>query len=72
MGLLQKHYSMVCVDTAYGTASESLFTYWAGKQNAIVVMGAFETNPKPHNDRQNTAETLVKTITLPLFVAHQF
>ena len=72
LGLLHAHCSSVMFHTLNGPASETLLAYLAGKQNAIVVMGAFGSYPLSDGYRQSTAEPLVKTIKLPLFIAHQF
>ena len=70
LSLLQMHYSAVGFRILNGIASDVLFKYLLGKQNAIVIMGAFGTHTLSPNYRQSTAEPLVKTINLPLFTAH--
>jgi hypothetical protein len=69
--LLQMHYSSIGFDTITGIASEELYTYLLNKRNAIVVMGAFGPNHLSVPHQYSTAEPLVKTINLPLFIAHQ-
>ncbi|MEO5593092.1 MAG: hypothetical protein ABIR15_18680 [Chitinophagaceae bacterium] len=70
LGLLQMHYSAVGFRILTGLASDTLFTYLMGKQNAVVIMGAFGSHKLSQTYRQSTAEPLVKTINLPLFIAH--
>ncbi|MEP6747313.1 MAG: universal stress protein [Bacteroidota bacterium] len=72
LGFLQTHFSSIGFHTLSGSASDTLFSYLAGKQHAVVVMGAFGSHDSSGNYRRSTAEPLVKTINLPLFIAHQF
>ncbi|MEP7277329.1 MAG: hypothetical protein ABI813_01690, partial [Bacteroidota bacterium] len=58
--------------TITGVAKDELYKYLMNKRNAIVVMGAFGPRRIAIASQDSTAEQLVKTINLPLFIAHQY
>jgi len=68
--LLQMHYSAIGFKTLHGNASNELFEYLLGKKNVFVVMGAFGRSMLSGFFRHSTAELVVKTINLPVFIAH--
>ena len=68
--LLQMHYSNIGFQLLQGKASDELFAYLMGKKNVLVVMGAFGRNMLSAFFRPSTAELLVQTIDLPIFIAH--
>ncbi|MEO5681282.1 MAG: universal stress protein [Chitinophagaceae bacterium] len=68
--LLQLQYSNIGFDSITGEPSNALHAYLLQKTAAIVVMGAFGENIFASTSRPSTAEPLIKTSTLPLFIAH--
>jgi len=54
-----------------GGASDQLFAYLIEKKNAVVVMGAYGRNELSNFFRPSRANLLVKTVNLPIFIAHQ-
>ena len=68
--LLQPHYSSVGFDTLYGDPDEALFEYMAGKRNAFLVMGTYGRALLSRTFRRSTAMLLIRTLNLPIFIAH--
>lgn len=54
-----------------GGVSDQLFAYLIEKKNAIVVMGAYGRNEVSNFFRPSHANLLLKTVNLPIFIAHQ-
>jgi hypothetical protein len=54
-----------------GGASDQLFAYLIEKKNAIVVLGAFGRSEISTFFRPSHASLLVKSVNLPMFIAHQ-
>ncbi|MBO9201579.1 MULTISPECIES: hypothetical protein [Niastella] len=50
--------------------ADELFGYLPEKKNVFVVMGAFERNMLSGLFRASTAEIIIKTINVPVFIAH--
>lgn len=68
--LLQMHYSSIGFKLLHGKASDELFGYLLGKKNVFVVIGAFGRNMLSGFFKHSTAELILKTINLPVFIAH--
>jgi hypothetical protein len=68
--LLRMHYSGIGFQVLQGKPSEALFTYLLGKQNTIVVMGAFGRGWLSGLLKPTTADLLLKTLPLPFFITH--
>ena len=68
--LLQMHYSSIGFQLLHGKASDELFGYLLGKKNVFVVMGAFGRSMLSGFFKHSTAELILKTINLPVFIAH--
>jgi len=68
--LLQMHYSAIGFQHLIGNAGNELYRYLLGKKNAFVVMGAFGRSMLSDFFKPSTAELVVKTINLPVFIAH--
>ncbi len=68
--LLQLHYSSIGFQLLSGKASDKLFGYLLGKKNVFVVMGAFGRSMLSGIFKHSTAELVIKTINLPVFIAH--
>jgi len=68
--LLQLQYSAIGFQQLYGNAANELYRYLLGKKNVFVVMGAFGRSMHSGFFKHSTAELVVKTINLPVFIAH--
>ncbi len=68
--LLQLHYASIDYQLLKGKAADELFGYLLGKKNIFVVMGAFGRNMLSGLFRHSTAELIIKTINVPIFIAH--
>jgi hypothetical protein len=68
--LLQMHFSSIGFQLLYGKAGDELLGYLLGKKNRIVVMGAFGRSMLSDFFKHSTAELIIKTINLPVFIAH--
>jgi hypothetical protein len=68
--LLQLHYSGVGFKLLQGKAADELFGYLLKKKNLFVVMGAFGRSMLSGLVKHSTAELIIKTINLPVFIAH--
>jgi nucleotide-binding universal stress UspA family protein len=68
--LLQQHYSNIGFQSLYGNASEELFGLLIKRKNVFVVMGAFGRNMLSGFFKHSTGELIIKTINLPVFIAH--
>lgn len=67
---LRMHYSSIGFQVLKGKASEELYGRLLGKQNTIVVMGAFGRSWLSGVFKPATAGLLLKTINLPFFITH--
>lgn len=67
---LKSHYANVSFQHLHGKPADELFGYLLGKKNLFVVMGAYGRGLLSNLLRQSTAELTVKTINLPVFIAH--
>jgi len=68
---LKNHYSGVEYVLLKGDPSDELFGYLIEKKDAIVVMGAFGRGTLSRFFKPSHARLVVKTINLPIFIAHQ-
>jgi len=68
--LLAAHYQGVQYKEIAGDPKDQLFGYLIEKRGLFVVMGAYGRPLLSTLFRHSTAELLVKTINLPLFIAH--
>jgi nucleotide-binding universal stress UspA family protein len=67
---LRAHYEDLHFEIRDGQATDELFGYLIEKKDAIVVMGAYGRNLVSSFFRPSRANLLVKTINLPIFIAH--
>lgn len=68
---LKLHYASVGFIHLQGNASEQLFEYLLMRKNMLVVMGAYGGRKiLSRLTRNSHAELILKTITLPVFIAH--
>ena len=68
---LKMHYASVSFLILKGKADNELFNYLVKKKNAFVVMGAFGRPSVSVFFRHSTADLVMKTINLPLFITHR-
>jgi hypothetical protein len=68
---LKMHYAALGFHILHGKAADELFTYLLGKKNIFVVAGAYGRTAFSSLLRKSTAELLLKTTTLPVFIAHR-
>jgi nucleotide-binding universal stress UspA family protein len=68
--LLQMHFSSIGFQSMHGKADDEIFGYLLGKKNVFVVMGAFGRSMLSGFFKHSTAELILKTINLPVFIAH--
>jgi hypothetical protein len=66
-GLFMMHFDAVHYETLHGDAEMELFKKFLGRQNKILVMGAY--GRKKFFGR-STADLLLKTLNIPIFIAH--
>lgn len=71
MDLLEMHCPQVHFLLLRGKSQYELLSYLLGKKNVFVVMGAYGRTLLSGYFRHSTAELVIKTINLPLFIAHQ-
>jgi len=68
--LLQMHYSVIGYHRLKGHAGNELYRYLWAKKNVFVIMGAFGRSMFSDFFKHSTAELVVETINLPVFIAH--
>jgi len=68
---LSAHYLKVDFVPLKGHASDELFGYLLGRENAIVVLGAFGRGILSRFLKPCHASLLLRTINLPIFIAHR-
>jgi hypothetical protein len=71
LNLLTSHYQEIGLVRLQGRASDTLFDHLLGKKNLLVVMGAFGRGMLSNLFKASVADLVVKTINLPVFIAHQ-
>ncbi|MEO8582707.1 MAG: universal stress protein [Flavitalea sp.] len=67
---LKMHYSAVGYKVLHGNPGDQLFAYLLGKKNVLVVIGAYGRSVISTSWRKSTAELLLKTTSLPVFITH--
>ena len=67
---LKAHYDNVGFVVLKGDPSDQLFGFLLEKKNAVVVMGAYGRNIVSRFFKPSHARLIVKTINLPIFIAH--
>ncbi|RYY96707.1 MAG: universal stress protein [Chitinophagaceae bacterium] len=65
------HYDEVRLETLEGDPQEELFQYLFLKQRKMLVLGAFGRSLLSTLFRESTAEQLIRTVDLPMFLSHQ-
>jgi hypothetical protein len=67
---LKAHYTDFHFDALKGKPGNRLFDYLYKRQNMLVVMGAYGRSAMSRFFKASEAETIIKTITQPIFIAH--
>ena len=67
---LVQHNANIRFETLNGEAKDELFSYLLPKKNAFIVMGAFGRGLVSTLFRKSTAERIIKTTSLPVFITH--
>lgn len=68
---LKAHYSQVNFQALEGESKkDDLFTWFLNKKDLFIVMGAFGRSLLSNLFRKSASELVIKTIDLPLFIAH--
>lgn len=68
--LLKSHFTEVQLKVLQGKADEELFKYLLNKKNSFVIMGSYGRGLVSSLFKHSTAELMIKTINLPMFIAH--
>ncbi|MBS1563824.1 MAG: universal stress protein [Bacteroidetes bacterium] len=68
---LKLHYSSVRFEQLPGKATNELFGFLLERKKSFVVMGSYGRSAFSDFFRKSTAELLIKTVDLPVFIAHQ-
>jgi nucleotide-binding universal stress UspA family protein len=68
---LKLHYSAIGYRVLHGNAENELFDYFLEKKNTFLVLGAYGRSQVSSLVRRSSASLLLKTTTLPLFIAHR-
>ncbi len=69
--LLSAHFSNISYQHLQGKPADELFGYLLNKKNVFVVMGAYGRGILSNLFSHSTADLVVKTINLPIFIAHR-
>jgi nucleotide-binding universal stress UspA family protein len=70
MDLLQTHFDEVRYEVLDGDPKESLFRYFFMKQHSLIVMGAYGRGQLSRLFHPSTANILLRSVDLPLFITH--
>jgi hypothetical protein len=70
MEWLRANYASVCYHPLKGDAKDGLFTYFFMAKNKIIVMGAYGRSMLSNFFRKSSADILIRTVDLPLFITH--
>jgi hypothetical protein len=70
LDFLQTHYSSIGFRILEGKANEELQKFLQEKKKLFVVMGAYGQRNHSGPYRQSTADLLLQTVNLPVFIAH--
>lgn len=68
--LISMHYLQIGYETVKGNVSGTLLNKLLGRKNTFVIMGAFGQTMLSGFFKHSSAELVIKTIDLPLFIAH--
>ncbi|MBX9781764.1 MAG: universal stress protein [Chitinophagaceae bacterium] len=68
---LKNYYTSIHFEAVKGSGSAALFNYLYKRKNTFIVMGAYGRSTLSRFLKESHADLLIKTITQPLFIAHQ-
>jgi len=68
--LVSSHYSNAHFKKLYGRPNSELFAFLANKQKTLVVMGSYGRNAFSNMLTPSTADPLIRSLNLPVFIAH--
>ena len=70
LSFLGEHYSDISFKQLVGKATDELFGFFLGRKDVFIVMGAFGRSTISDFFKKSTAELVLKTVNLPVFIAH--
>lgn len=70
MTWLKAHYEVVNYQALSGDAREELFTYFFMNTGRLVVMGSYGRGVISNFFKRSTADVLIRTVDLPIFISH--
>ena len=70
LDFLQTHYSYIGFRMVVGKANEELQKFLQEKKNVFVVIGAYGQRNQSGPFKHSTADLLLQTVNLPVFIAH--
>jgi hypothetical protein len=70
MEWLRANYPSVCYHAFNGDVKNELFAYFFMSKNKIIVMGAYGRSILSNFFKRSSADILIRTVDLPLFIAH--
>ena len=68
---LESHYSHCGFEILHGELEAELYNYLNGRRDAFITMGAYGRNPFSTFIKESRADILIRTMSLPLFIAHE-
>jgi nucleotide-binding universal stress UspA family protein len=70
MGWLRANYPSVCYHSLKGDTKGELFTYLFMTKKRLIVMGAYGRSMLSNFFKRSSADILIRTVDLPLFITH--
>lgn len=70
MDWLRSHYHSVYYHSLVGDVKEELFNYFFKSKNILIVIGAYGRSMLSNFFRKSSADVLIRTIDLPIFITH--
>lgn len=70
MDWLHSHYQRVYYHSLTGDVKEELFNYFLKKEKILIVIGAYGRSMLSNFFRKSSADVLIRTIDLPIFITH--
>lgn len=67
---MKEHYTIFHFEALKGKADKVLFDYLFKRKNMFLVMGAYGRNDLSQFFKSSHADLLIKTVTLPILIAH--
>lgn len=70
MDWLRSHYRSVYYHSLVGDVKEELFNYFFKREEILIVIGAYGRSMLSNFFRKSSADVLIRTIDLPIFITH--